>query len=195
MQTTTTCNFCHGTGEVIKHRPNGSDVEGLIFEEQVVSIKIPAGVEQGMQLRISGKGNEAPGNNGIAADLIVQVEEVEHKYLKREGENLHYDLYISFAEAALGIKKEVDTVSGKASIKLESGIQSGKILRLKGKGLPNINRYGYGDLFVHVNVWTPQQLDSKQKAFFKKMLGDENFVPAPSSSEKSFFQKMKEMFN
>lgn len=195
MQTATTCHSCHGAGQMIDAKPSHADAQGLITEEDTVSIKIPAGVVDGMQLKVSGKGNEAPGKNSIPGDLIVAIEEIEHEFLKREGENLHYDLYISFAEAALGVSKEIDTVSGKVRIKLEEGIQSGKILRLKGKGVPSINSYGSGDLLVHINVWTPKELNKEQKVFFEKMLTDENFIPNPEKTDKSFFEKVKDMFS
>jgi molecular chaperone DnaJ len=167
----------------------------MIMEDDTVSIKIPAGVVDGMQLKVSGKGNEAPGSNSVPGDLIVAIEEQEHEFLKREGENLHYDLYISFPEAALGISKEIETVSGRVRIKLEDGIQSGKILRLKGKGVPSLNGYGNGDLLVHVNVWTPKSMNKEQKEFFEKMLEDDNFRPKPEKSDKSFFEKVKDMFS
>ena len=195
MQTATTCHTCSGSGQILDQKPAGADAQGMLLEEDTVSIKIPAGVVDGMQLKVAGKGNEAPGTNSIPGDLIVAIEEVEHEFLKREGENLHYDLYISFAEAALGVSKEIDTVSGKVRIKLEEGIQSGKILRLKGKGVPSINAYGNGDLLVHVNVWTPKTLNKEQKQFFEKMLTDENFIPKPEKSDKSFFEKVKDMFS
>ena len=165
------------------------------MEEETVSIKIPAGVQDGMQLKVSNKGNDAPGSNSIPGDLIVVIEEVEHETLKREGENLHLDLYISIAEATLGTSKEIDTVTGKVRIKLEEGIQSGKILRLKGKGLPSINSYGTGDLLIHINVWTPKTLNREQRQFFEKMLTDDNFKPNPEKSDKSFFEKVKDMFS
>ncbi len=139
MQTATTCHVCSGSGQILDQKPAGADTQGMLLEDDTVSIKIPAGVVDGMQLKVAGKGNEAPGTNSIPGDLIVAIEEIEHESLKREGENLHYDLYISFAEAALGVSKEIDTVSGKVRIKLEEGIQSGKILRLKGKGIPSLN--------------------------------------------------------
>jgi molecular chaperone DnaJ len=195
MQTATTCNVCSGSGQILDQKPAGADAQGMHLEEDTVSIKIPAGVVDGMQLKVAGKGNEAPGSNSISGDLIVAIEEIEHEFLKREGENLHYDLYISFAEAALGVSKEIDTVSGKVRIKLEEGIQSGKILRLKGKGIPSLNSYGNGDLLVHVNVWTPRTLNKEQKQFFEKMLTDENFIPKPEKSDKSFFEKVKDMFS
>ncbi len=194
MQTATTCSTCGGAGQSIDKRPSGADAQGLIMEEETVSIQIPAGVEEGMQLKVSGKGNEAPGN-GIAGDLLVAIETVEHDTLKREGDNLHYDLYISFSEAVLGSSKEIDTVGGKVRIKLEPGIQSGKILRLRGKGISSINGYGSGDLLVHVNVWTPKELNREQKEFFERMQTDENFAPKPEKTDKSFFEKVKDMFS
>lgn len=194
MQTATTCSTCGGSGQVVESKPANSDSHGMIIQEDTVSIKIPAGVVDGMQLKVSGKGNDAPGN-GIAGDLIVVIEEQEHEKLKREGENLHFDLYVSFSEAALGILKEIETVTGKVRIKLEEGIQSGKILRLKGKGIPNINGYGSGDLLIHVNVWTPKKLTKEQREFFEKNSTNENFVPNPEKSEKSFFEKVKDMFS
>ena len=194
MQSASTCPTCGGSGQILDKKPSNADSQGMISEDETVSIKIPAGVVDGMQLKVSGKGNDAPGNS-VPGDLIVVIEEVEHEYLKREGENLHYDLYISFAEAVLGISKDIDAVNGKVRIKLEEGIQSGKILRLKGKGVPSINGYGSGDLLVHVNVWTPKTLNKEQKQFFEKALTDDNFTPNPEKSDKSFFEKVKDMFS
>ncbi|WP_430613687.1 molecular chaperone DnaJ [Flavobacterium sp. JP2137] len=195
MQTSAPCHVCGGAGQILDSKPTGADAQGMVMEEETVSIKIPAGVVDGMQLKVSGKGNEAPGSNSVPGDLIVVIEELEHEKLKREGENIHYDLYISFAEAALGGSKEIEAVNGRVRIKLEEGIQSGKILRLKGKGLPSVNRYGTGDLLVHVNVWTPKTLNKEQKEWFEKMKDDENFIPQPGKSDKSFFEKVKEMFS
>ena len=194
MQTSTHCSHCGGSGQIIDHRPAGADAQGLKVEEETVSIKIPAGVEDGMQLKVSGKGNGAPGN-GIPGDLLVAIETLEHDSLKREGDNLHYDLYISIPEAVLGSSKEIDAVGGKVRIKLEPGIQSGKILRLRGKGITNLNGRGSGDLLVHINVWTPKELNREQKDFFERMQGDENFTPKPEKSDKSFFEKVKDMFS
>ena len=193
MQTAVTCPTCQGSGQSIEHRPKGSDAQGMIAEEETVSIKIPAGVEEGMQLKVSGKGNASPGN-GISGDLIVLIEEITHEKFIREGNHLHHDLYISFSEAALGVAKEVDLLNGKVRIKLEPGIQSGKTLRLRGKGLPDLNGYGTGDLLVHINVWTPKTLNREQKQFFQRMAEDENFIPKPEKSDKSFFEKVKDMF-
>src|SRR5210317_1198923 len=176
MQTASTCNTCGGAGQTINKKPSDADAQGLVVKEETVSIKIPAGVVDGMQLKVSGKGNEAPGN-GISGDLLVAISEEQHKTLQREGDNLHYDLYVSFPEAVLGTSKEIDTVTGKVRIKIEPGVQSGKILRLRGKGIPSINGYGKGDLLVHVNVWTPKTLNKEQKDFFEKMRKDEHFTP------------------
>lgn len=193
MQTSTPCSNCRGLGQIIDSKSANSDAEGMITTEETVSIKIPAGVVDGMQLKVSGKGNDAPGN-GISGDLLVAIQEEEHPTLQREGDNLHYDLYISFPEAALGTSKEIETVSGAVRIKIDQGTHSGKILRLRNKGIPNINGYGTGDLLVHVNVWTPQSLSKEQKDFFEKMNNDDHFQPKPEKSDRSFFEKVKDMF-
>lgn len=194
MQTATTCSTCGGSGKVITNRPPDSDPDGLKLVEETVSVKIPPGVVDGVQLKVSGKGNEAPGN-GMSGDLLVIIEEMEHPLLKREGENLHYDLYVSLPEAILGASKELDTLTGKVRIKIEEGMQSGKILRLRGKGIPKLNGYGSGDLLVHVNVWTPKNLNKTQRDFFVSMLNDENFKPKPDGNDKSFFEKVRDMFS
>ena len=194
MQTASTCNVCGGTGQIIDNRPHNADSNGFLIEEETVSIKIPAGVEDGMQLKVSGKGNAAPGD-GISGDLLVAILEETHPNLQREGDNLHYDLYIGLPEAILGSNVEIDTVSGKVRLKIEPGVQSGKILRLRNKGIPNINGYSKGDFLVHINVWTPKTLNKEQKSFFKKMLKNEHFKPKPESSDKSFFEKVKDMFS
>ena len=194
MQSSSTCPSCGGSGQVISNRPSNSDSNGLVVEEQTVLVKIPAGVEDGMQLKVSGKGNDSVGD-GVSGDLIVLIQEKEHPTLKREGNNLHFDLYISISDAVLGISKEIETVTGNVRIKLEPGIQSGKILRLRGKGLTSINSYGSGDLLVHVNVWTPKVLNREQKTFFQQMKDDDNFEPSPQSGDKSFFEKVKDMFS
>ncbi|MDG1328947.1 MAG: molecular chaperone DnaJ [Flavobacteriaceae bacterium] len=194
MQTSAPCNTCGGSGQSIDKKPSNADEHGMLQTEETVSIKIPAGVVDGMQLKVSGKGNEAPGN-GISGDLLVAIEEKSHDTLQREGDNLHYDLYISISDAVLGTSKEIDTVNGKVRIKIEQGVQSGKILRLRNKGIPSINSYGTGDLLVHINVWTPKTLNKEQKEFFKKMIDDDNFDPKPEKGDKSFFEKVKDMFS
>ena len=194
MQTAAPCNVCGGAGQTIDKKPSDADAQGLKVAEETVSIKIPAGVVDGMQLKVSGKGNEAPGN-GVSGDLLVAIEEVDHEKLQREGDNLHYDLYVSLPDVVLGTSKDIETVTGKVRIKIEAGVQSGKILRLRGKGIPSINGYGRGDLLVHVNVWTPKTLNKQQKEFFEKMRDDDHFNPKPERSDKSFFEKVKDMFS
>lgn len=193
MQTTTTCPTCHGTGKTIKNKPKDSDEHGQKRQEELIEINIPAGVAEGMTLNVAGKGNAGP-FGGVPGDLLVQIEEEEHTELKREGNNLYYDLYINFADAALGCTAEVPLVKGKAQIKLEPGTQSGKILRLKGKGIPEVNAYGTGDLLINVNVWTPTKLNEEEKKWMEKLRTSPNFQPTPSGKDKSFFQKVKEMF-
>jgi molecular chaperone DnaJ len=195
MQTASPCTACGGSGQIIDSKSAGADAHGLIFKEETVSVKIPAGVVDGMQLKVTGKGNDAPGSNGIPGDLLVVIQEESHPTLKREGDNLHYDLYVSLPDAILGATKDIDTVTGKVRIKIEPGVQSGKILRLRGKGISSINSYGKGDLLVHVNVWTPKTLSKKQRDFFEEMRTDEHFEPKPDHNDKSFFEKVKDMFS
>ncbi len=194
MQTQSTCPHCSGNGKSIDKRPSGTDANGMIKESETVKITIPAGVEDQMQLKVSGKGNAAP-FEGINGDLIVLISIEKHEKLIRDGQNLHYDHYISFADAILGTSSEIPTITGKAKIKLEKGIQSGKILRLKGKGLPSINSYGNGDLLIHINVWTPQNLSKEETKFFEKNKGSDSFTPNPTQNDKSFFNRVKEMFS
>lgn len=193
MQTTSTCPTCHGSGKMIDKKPSGADENGLERKEEVMSIDIPAGVEEGMQLNVSGKGNAAP-MGGVPGDLLVVIEEIEHNKLKRNGKNIHYDLYVSFIDAALGGSAEVPLVEGKAKITIAPGTQSGKLVRLKGKGLPSVQSYGKGDLLVNINVWTPQQLSKEEKALLEKLKDSENFQPNADHDEKSFFQKVKDLF-
>ena len=194
MQTSTTCGVCNGAGKSIKDKPSGSDSNGMVKEQETVKITIPPGVEDDMQLKVSGKGNAAP-FEGINGDLLVLISVEEHESLIRDGKNLHYDHYISFADAALGTTSQIPTVNGKVKIKIEKGIQSGKILRLKSQGLPSVNSYGTGDLLVHINLWTPQNINSDEKKFFEKAQKSKNFQPQPSKSDKSFFDRVKEMFS
>ena len=194
MQTQTTCGTCQGIGKIADKIPAGANAQGLIKEDEEVTINIPAGAREGIQLNVRGKGNDAPfgGNPG---DLLVVVEEEADGTIKREGDNLHQELYISFAEAALGTQKEIPTVGGKVKIKVDAGTQSGKILRLSGKGLPSIDSYGKGDMFVHINVWTPQHLSPEQRAFFEKQIENGEMMAEPSGKEKTFFDKVRDLFN
>ncbi len=192
MMSTTTCTTCGGTGQIVDSRGTGVDSSGLKREEEVISIKIPAGVADGMQLSMSGKGNEVAG--GIPGDLLIVIEEAEDDTLKREGNNVIYELYLSFIDAVLGTSVEVPTIDGKVKIKIEPGTQSGKILRLRGKGVKDLEGYGKGDQLIHVNIWTPKQLTKEEKNILESLRGSENFEPSPSKGEKSFFEKMKEFF-
>jgi molecular chaperone DnaJ len=193
MQTSSPCPTCHGQGQSVDKRPPGADSEGLITEEVTTTLNIPAGVEDGMQISFSGKGNEvAGGSNG---DLIVLVEEIPHNELSREGNNVLYNLYVSFPHAALGGDVEIPTLTGKVKVKLEPGTQSGKILRLKGKGIKSLDKYSKGDQLVQVNVWTPQKLSNAEKQILKDLRANDNFKPSPRAEERNFFHKMKEFFN
>lgn len=194
MQSQTECATCHGLGKVADHIPAGANAQGLIKSDEEVTINIPAGARDGIQLNVRGKGNDAP-FGGVSGDLLVMVEEEEDKTIKREGDNLHQEIYISFAEAALGTQKEINTVGGKVKIKIDAGTQSGKILRLAGKGLPSLDSYGKGDMYIHINVWTPQNLTTAQKEFFESQLNGGEMVAEPSGKEKTFFDKVKDLFS
>lgn len=193
MQTQTTCGTCGGEGKIVKDKCNTCHGDGIVRAEEVISINIPAGVGEGMQLSMSGKGNAAP-RGGINGDLLILIEEEEHPDLKRDGNNLFYECYINFVDAALGTSIEVPTVDGKAKIKIEPGTQAGKVLRLKGKGLPDLNSYGHGDLLVNVNVWTPQNLTNEEKKTLESLRDSKNFQPNPNKKDKGFFERMKEYF-
>lgn len=193
MQTTSTCPHCGGEGQVITEKCHTCAGNGIVQGEEVISVRIPAGVMEGMQLSLSGKGNAAP-RGGIPGDLIVVIEEEPHPELERDGIQLHYDLDISFVDAALGTSVEIPTLEGKAKIRIPAGTQGGKILRLKGKGLPSVEGYGRGDLLVTVNVWTPRTLSNREKELLEELRHSPNFQPQPNHKEKSFFSRMKEFF-
>jgi len=193
MQTSSTCPTCGGEGQIITDKCKVCFGDGIVKAEDVISIQIPAGVGDGMQLSVSGKGNAAP-RGGIPGDLIVVIEEITHDQLKRDGTNLYYDHYISFIDAATGTNIEVPTVDGKAKVKIDAGTQSGKVLRLKNKGVPDINGYGRGDLLVNINVWTPQKLSKEEHQLLEQLRESENFKPNPSGTEKGFFERMKQYF-
>ncbi len=194
MQTTSTCPTCGGEGQIITEKCEKCFGNGIVKDTEVITVNIPAGVAEGMQMSLSGKGNAAA-RGGIPGDLIVLIEEVKHDKLIRDGNNLLYDHFISFPDAALGCSIEVPTLEGKARIKIDPGTQSGKVLRLKGKGLPSVNAYGRGDLLVNINVWTPQNLSKEEKKILEKLADSQSFIPNPVKSEKSFFERMRDYFN
>jgi molecular chaperone DnaJ len=194
MQTVTTCPTCAGEGMTITAKCNNCRGEGRVYSEETVTIDIPAGVQEGMQLNIGGRGN-AGERGGMNGDLIILIEEEPHKELIREGLNVAYELYISFTDAVFGTSVEVPTIDGRAKIKIPAGTQSGKVFRLKGKGFPAVNSYEKGDQLVQVNVWTPQHVSSEEKNMLEKLSNSSNFKPNPEKNQKSFFDKMREMFS
>ncbi|MDB5274653.1 MAG: molecular chaperone DnaJ [Chitinophagaceae bacterium] len=193
MVSATTCTTCNGDGQMVSERCEYCHGSGTNEKEEQISIKVPGGVADGMQLSMSGKGNY-PRGGGVAGDLIILIEEQEDDVLKRDGLNVIYDLYISFTDAVFGTSLEIPTIDGKVKIKIDQGTQSGKILRLKGKGVKDLNGYGKGDQLIYVNVWTPQALSKEEKDLMEKMRGSENFKPNPGKNDKGFFEKMKEFF-
>jgi molecular chaperone DnaJ len=194
MVSATTCSSCDGSGQIVDKKPAGVDNSGLVSKEEIISVKIPAGVADGMQLSMGGKGNDAPGG-GVPGDLLILIEEQEDKQLKRDGNNLIYDLYISFVDAALGTNVEVPSVGGRVKIKIDPGTQSGKVLRLRGKGLKDINGYETGDQLIYVNVWTPKKLTPEERIKLESLKDSPNFEPNPDANEKSIFERMKEFFS
>lgn len=187
------CGTCNGEGRIISKTCATCNGEGRNESEDFVNIPVPPGVSSGIQLSLRGNGN-AGRRGGPAGDLLIQIEEQPHAHLTREGDNLVYELHVNIADAALGTTVEVPTLEGKARFKVDAGTQSGAFHRLKGKGIPNINGRGVGDLLVHVNVWTPQTLSAEEKKLLEKLRKSANFNPSPTKSEKSFFDKMREYF-
>ena len=194
MQTVSTCPSCNGEGTTITAKCGSCKGEGRVYGEETISIEIPAGVQEGMQLSMSGKGN-AGERGGAPGDLIIQIEEESHEELHRDGLNVAYDLYISFPDAVFGTQVEVPTIDGRAKIKIPAGTQSGKIFRLKGKGFPEVQGYHRGDQLINVNVWTPQSISSEEKQALEKFNTSGNFKPNPAKGEKSFFDRVKEAFS
>lgn len=193
MQTASTCPKCGGDGKIITNKCNPCGGDGIIKDDETIELKIPAGVEDGMQLSVSGRGNMGA-RNGVAGDLIVLIEEEEHPELKRDGNNILYDLYIPFPDAILGTEVTVPTVNGKAKIKIEEGTQGGKVLRLRNKGIPNVNGYRTGDQLININVWTPQNLSKEDKKIIEGLRGNKSFEPDPTEQDKGFFERMKDYF-
>lgn len=194
MQTATTCPNCGGTGTIIKNKCTHCNGEGIVKGEEVIEIDIPAGVGEGMQLTLRGKGGAGP-HNGVAGDLLVLIEEEPHPEFERDGSNLIHNLFISVTDAILGTEAEVPTVSGKVRVKIAPGTQSGKVLRLRGKGLPNVNSYGTGDLFVNVNVWIPKKISKDEEKTLQSLSKSDNFKPNPTDDDKSFFKRIRDYFS
>lgn len=193
MQTVGTCPSCNGEGSTITNKCTSCKGEGRVYTEETINIEVPAGVQDGMQLSLGGKGNIGE-RGGASGDLIVLIEEELHPTLQRDNLNVIYDMHISIPDAVFGSNVEVPTIDGRAKIKIPPGTQSGKIFRLKGKGFPSINSYEKGDQLIHINVWTPQELTADEKALVEKLRDSKNFQPQPEKNEKSFFTKVKEMF-
>ena len=194
MQTQSVCPHCGGEGRIVKDKCHDCNGEGIVRSEEIITINIPAGVYDGMQLSMSGKGNAAP-RGGVPGDLIILVEEIPHDLFERQENNLYYNVFITFAQAALGDSIEIPTLTGKVKVKIEAGTPSGKVLRLKGKGLPTVNGYGHGDMLVCLNVWVPKNLSREEKETLTRLDKSPNFQPSPSKSERGFFDKMKDLFN
>ena len=194
MQTVTTCPTCNGEGSIVTAKCSVCKGEGRVYGEETVTLDIPAGVQEGMQLSVGGRGN-AGERGGSPGDLIILIEEEQHPELHRDGLNVAYELHISFMDAVFGLQAEVPTIDGKAKIKIPPGTQSGKIFRLKGKGFPGVNSYEKGDQLIHVNVWTPQHVTPEEKDLLDKLSDSPNFQPKPDKNERSFFDKVREMFS
>ncbi len=194
MVTTNTCHTCNGEGKVVIDRCEACFGEGRVLEEDMLNIKIPAGVAEGMQLSMSGKGN-VPTRGGVAGDLLIQIEEDEHPMLKRDGNNIIYDMMLNFADVALGTDVEVPAIGSKVKINIKAGTQAGEVLRLKGKGIRDINGYGVGDQLVYVNIYTPKNLSSEEREMLQQLKESQNFQPKAGSEHKGFFSKMKDFFN
>ena len=192
MQTRNTCPTCSGIGKIVKNKCKECGGEGVVYGEEVVTVKIPAGVADGMQLSMSGKGN-AGKRNGVPGDLLILIEEEPDKELIRDESDLIYNLLLSFPTAALGGAVEIPTVDGKVKVKIEPGTQPGKVLRLRNKGLPNVNGYGTGDLLVNISVYVPETLSKEEKKALEEMEKSDNFNPNPSAKE-SIFKKFKSLF-
>lgn len=194
MQTTSTCPSCNGEGKTITKKCPSCYGEGIVQKEEIIKINIPAGVSRGMQMSVEGKGNAAR-RGGVNGDLLVVIDEEDHPDLIREGNDLIYNLFISVPDAILGTQAEVPTVENNVKIKIDPGTQPGKILRLRGKGLPELNGYGRGDLLVNVNVWIPKNLSKEEMKTFEKLRESTTFEPKPDSNDKGFFERMRGYFS
>ena len=194
MQTQTQCDACGGTGSVIRNKCKHCSGTGIVKGEEIVEIKIPAGVQEGMVVNERGKGNAARWN-GVPGDIQVYIEEEPHPELLRDGQNLQYQLLLDVPTAILGGSAEVPTIDGKVKIKIEPGTQPGKTMRLRGKGLPVVQGYGYGtgDLIVQIGVYIPENLSREEKEAFEKLRTSENMKPG-ATAKSNFFNRFKKMF-
>ena len=192
--TYSTCQQCGGEGKIISNPCRTCGGTGLVRRRETIKVRIPAGVEAGMQLTIQGEGHAAK-NNGINGDLLVVIEEQEHPNLKREGNNLYYTKIISMPEAILGAEVEIPCLDGNYKVTVEPGTQSGTVVRLRGKGLPTVNGYGgTGDLYVKFGVWIPKKLSKEDKAIIESLKNKDSFKPNPTKEDKSFFDRLKDLF-
>ena len=192
MQSTSTCPTCGGEGKTITKKCAACNGEGILKEDEIITINIPAGVMEGMQLSMSGKGNAAR-HGGVNGDLLILIEEEPHDELLRDENDLIYNALLDFPTAALGGTLEIPTIDGKVKVKIDPGTQPGKVLRLRGKGLPSVNRYGVGDLLVNLSVYIPEKLNSEEKKSIEKFVGQQNFTPTKSIKDR-IFAKIKRMF-
>ncbi|MGL6180014.1 MAG: molecular chaperone DnaJ [Tannerellaceae bacterium] len=193
MQTSAPCPTCHGEGKIITKKCSHCNGEGIVRDEEVITINIPAGVAEGMQLAMSGKGNAAR-HGGVNGDLLILIEEEPHPELIRDENDLIYNLLLSFPTAAMGGTVEVPTIDGRAKIKIDAGTQPGKMLRLRNKGLPSVNGYGTGDIIVNVSVYVPENLTDSEKKTLTGLENASNFQPSKSVKEK-IFKKFRSFFD
>jgi molecular chaperone DnaJ len=195
FQTQTTCSTCNGEGEVILKPCKTCNGKSVVTDKETIEIKIPAGVEEGMSLSMRGMGNE--GEFGAPnGDLIIAIQEEPSEIFVRDGNHIIYNLYLNFAQLALGDSVEVPTVGGKVKMTIKEGTQAGKVLKLSGKGIPDVNGYGRGDQLIIVNCYTPEKLNSEEKQLLEKIKNAPNFSPEGKSRDKhGFFGKVKDLFS
>lgn len=193
MRSEVACPHCGGEGKIIKNKCSHCHGEGIVLGEEVVEIQIPAGVVEGMQLSMRGKGN-AGKRNGINGDLLIVIEEEKHPELIRDENDLIYSLLLDIPTATLGGFAEIPTIDGKAKVTIDPGTQPGKVLRLRGKGLPTLNGYGKGDIVVNISVYIPEVLSKEEKKTIESFRESDNFRPTESVKEK-IFRRFKSFFD
>ena len=191
--TYSTCQQCNGEGKIVTNPCHTCSGTGLVRRKETVRVRIPAGVEDGMQLTMRGQGHSAK-NNGINGDLLIVINEIEDPEIKRDGNNLTYTKIISIPEAVMGATVEIPCLDGKYNVKVEPGTQSGTVIRLKGKGLPTVNGYGTGDMYVKFIVYVPKKISREEKEAMEKLAASENFKANTSKEDKNFFDRLRNMF-